>query len=94
MKRNYYTGELTFTDEESSTVSLAIDARCEQCLNLYRSVPDCPAREYFGNEYIKASVLYKELFGTEYPASTEDGAVPTADSAEDNTDTTPDSADC
>lgn len=91
MKRNYYTGELTFTDEESSTVSLAIDARCEQCLNLYRSIPDCTAREYFGNEYLKASILYKELFGTEYPASTEDGAVPgTPDSAEDNAD----SADC
>lgn len=87
MIRNFYTGELTFTDEESSTVSLAIDARCEQCLKLYRSISDCPAREYFGNEYIKANRLYKELFGTDYPASTEDGDVPTPD-------TTPDSTDC
>lgn len=85
MKRNYYTGETTFNDDETSTVSLAIDARCEQCLNLYRSIPDCAAREYFGNEYIKASRLYKELFGTDYPASTDEGDVPgTPDSAEDN----------
>lgn len=76
MIRNFYTGEITFNDEEVNTVSLAIDARCEQCLNLYRSVPDCPARDYFGKEYLKANALYKELFGTEYPASTEEGDVP------------------
>lgn len=92
MIRNFYTNETTFNDEETSTVALAIDARCEQCLNLYRSVPDCPAREYFGKEYLKASVLYKELFGTEYPADITEGDIPsTADSAEG---TTPDSSDC
>ena len=76
MIRNFYTNETTFNDEEVDVVALAIDARCEQCLNLYRSVPDCPAREYFGNEYLKANKLYKELFGTDYPASTEEGDVP------------------
>lgn len=91
MKRNYYTGEATFNDAEVDTVALAIDARCEQCLNRYRSTPDCTAREYFGNEYLKATVLYKELFGTEYPVSTDEGAVPgNPDSAEG---TTPDSED-
>lgn len=81
MIRNFYTNETTFNDEETSTVALAIDARCEQCLNLYRSVPDCPAREYFGNEYLKASRLYKELFGTDYPADITEGDVPSADNA-------------
>lgn len=81
MKRNYYTGETSFNDEETSVVALAVDARCEQCLKLYRSVPDCSARNYFGNEYIKASRLYKELFGTDYPATTEEGDVPAADPA-------------
>lgn len=82
MKRNYYTGETTFSDDETSVVALAIDARCEQCLSLYRSIPDCSARNYFGNEYIKASVLYKELFGTDYPATTEEGDVPAIEASD------------
>ena len=76
MIRNFYTGEITFNDEEVNTVALAIDARCEQCLNLYRSVQDCPVREYFGKEYLKACVLYKELYGTDYPADPTEGHVP------------------
>ena len=82
MKRNYYTGETTFNDDETSTVALAVGARCEQCLKLYRSIPDCSARDYFGNEYIKAGRLYKELFGTDYPASTEEGDVPAVEASD------------
>lgn len=76
MKRNAITGEYSFTEDETLTIGLAIDARCEQCLSLYRSAPDCTARDYFVNEYRKACVLYKELFGTDYPADIAEGAVP------------------
>ena len=79
MKRSAITGECSFTEEETLTIGLAVDARCEQCLSLYRSAPDCTARDYFVNEYHKACVLYKELFGTDYPATTDEGPVPTAD---------------
>ena len=76
MKRNAITGEYSFTEDETLTIGLAVDARCEQTLSLYRSVPDCSARDYFGNEYLKACVLYKELYGTDYPADPAEGAVP------------------
>ena len=76
MKRNAITGEYTFDSEETLTICLAVDARCEQTLSLYRSVPDCPARDYFGKEYLKACVLYKQLYGTDYPADIADGPVP------------------
>ncbi len=87
MKRDFYTGEIIFKDDEVDVVALAIDARCEQCLALYRSVPDCPAREYFGKEYLKACALYKELFGTEYPADITEGDIPSTDSTVDGTNT-------
>lgn len=76
MKRNAITGEYSFTEDETLTIGLAVDARCEQTLSLYRSVPDCSERDYFGNEYLKACVLYKELYGTDYPADPAEGAVP------------------
>lgn len=76
MKRNAITGEYSFTEDETLTIGLAVDARCEQTLSLYRSVPDCSARDYFGNEYLKACVLYKELYGTDYLADPTEGAVP------------------
>lgn len=76
MKRNAITGEYSFTKDETLTIGLAVDARCEQCLSLYRSALDCTARDYFVNEYRKACVLYKELFGTDYPATTDEGPVP------------------
>lgn len=76
MKRNAITGEYSFTEDETLTIGLAVDARCEQTLSLYRSVPDCSARDYFGNEYLKACVLYKELYGTDYPADPTEGPVP------------------
>ncbi len=85
MKRNAITGEYSFTHDETLTIGLAIDARCEQCLSLYRSAPDCAARDYFVNEYRKACVLYKELYGTDYPVDIAEGPVPTPDSTSDTT---------
>lgn len=76
MKYNASTGEHTFTSEEALTILLAIEARCKQTLSLYRSIPDGSARDYFGNEYLKACVLYKQLYGTDYPADINEGPVP------------------
>lgn len=76
MKRNAITGEYSFTEDETLTIGLAVDARCEQTLSLCNSAPDCSARDYFVNEYRKACVLYKELYGTDYPADIAEGAVP------------------
>ena len=87
MNRNIYTGATTFDKDEMDVVTLAIDARCEQTLSLYRSVSNRvteyftkdstnAARDYFGKEYLKACKLYKELLGTDYPATTSEGDVP------------------
>lgn len=89
MKRDFYTGEFTFSHEETDTIALAISNRCEYTLQRYRTmleIKNCGAViTYFANEFNAAAKLYKELFGTDYPASTEEGDVPgTQDSAEDS----------
>lgn len=90
MKYNAITGEYAFNSEELCIISLGISARCEDTLQWYRTTTESRnsgAAEYFANEYNAASKLYKELFGTDYPATTDEGPVPTADIK-------PDSADC
>lgn len=79
MKRNAITGEYTFNSEEVNTVALAIDSRCEYCLQWYRTTIesiDSGAAEYFANEFRAATKLYKELFGTDYPVDIAEGPVP------------------
>ena len=86
MNRDFNTGECTFTNEEMEVVTLAIDCRCEQTLSLYRSVCDSQvyyteesiyaSKDYFANEYLKAAAIYKQLMGTDYPATTDEGDVP------------------
>lgn len=95
MKRDFYTGEFTFSHEEIDTIALGISNRCEYTLQMYRTTletKNCGAVTYFANEFNAAAKLYKLLFGIDYPADTAEGAVPTADNAEDNTDSTIDSA--
>lgn len=90
MKRNAITGEYTFNSEEFCTIALGIDTRCENTLQCYRTAiksSNSGAAEYFANEFKAANKLHKELYGTDYPATTDEGPVPTADSK-------PDSADC
>ena len=79
MKRNAITGEYTFNSEEINTIALGISARCEDTLQRYRTTiesSDIGAAEYFANEFKAANKLYKELFGTDYPVSTDEGPVP------------------
>lgn len=90
MKYNAITGEYTFNSEEVNTIALGISARCEDTLKWYRTTTESSnsdVAEYFANEFKTASKLYKEFFGTDYPATTDEGPVPTAD-------TKPYSADC
>ena len=90
MKRNAITGEYTFNIEEVCVIALGISARCEYTLKWYRTtIESCNSGTagYFANEFNAANKLYKELFGADYPATTDEGPVPTPD-------TTPDSADC
>ena len=90
MKRNAITGEYTFNREEVNIIALGISARCEDTLKWYRTKTessDSCAAEYFANECKTAKKLYKEFFGIDYPATTDEGPVPTVD-------TKPDSADC
>ena len=89
MKRNVYTGEVTFNSEEVNTIALAISVRCEDCLQWYRTTIESSnsgAAEYFANEFKAANKLYKEFFGTDYPATTDEGPVPTPDTKPDYTD--------
>lgn len=91
MKHNVYTGEVTFNSEEVNTIALAISNRCEDTLQWYRTTTESSnsgAAEYFANEFRAASKLYKELFGTDYPATTDEGPVPTTDSTSGSADTT------
>lgn len=88
MKRNAITGEYTFNSEEFCTIALGISARCEDTLKWYRTTKDSGAAKYFAKEYKAACAIYKELFGTDYPATTDEGPVPTADSKPDSADTT------
>ena len=93
MYRNIYTGDCTFTNEEMEVVTLGIDARCEQTLSLYRScVSECPPKVYFAKEYLKAAAIYKQLMGTDYPATTDEGDVPTT--TDSNVPTSKDDATC
>lgn len=90
MKRNEITGEYTFNSEEFFAIALGISARCEDTLNWYRTKTessDSGAAAYFANEFKAANKLYKEFFGTDYPATTDEGPVPTLY-------TTPDYTDC
>lgn len=91
MKRNTITGEYTFNSEEVNTIALGISARCKNTLQWYRTtIESCSsssAAEYFANEFKAANKLYKELFGTDYHVTADEGPVPTPD-------TKPDSADC
>lgn len=90
MKRNAITGEYTLNSEEVCTISLGIGPRCEDTLKWYRITTESSnsgEAEYFANEFRAANKLYKEFLGTDYPATTDEGPVPTAD-------TKPDSADC
>lgn len=90
MKRNAITGEYTFNSEEVCIISLGISARCKDTLQWYRTAMESRnsgAAEYFANEFKAANKLYKKLFGTDYPATTDEGPVPTPDS-------TSGSADC
>lgn len=85
MKRNAITGEYTFNSEEINTISLGISARCKDCLKWYRTATESSnsgAAEYFANEFRAATKLYKQLFSTDYPATTDEGPVPTADTAD------------
>ena len=82
MKRNAITGEYTFNGEEVYTIALGISARCEYTLKWYRTTiesSDSGAAEYFANEFKTANKLYKELFGTDYPVTRDEGPVPTPD---------------
>lgn len=91
MKRNAITGEYTFNNEEVNIIALGISARCEDTLQWYRTTMESSnsgAAEYFANEFRAACALYKELFGTDYPATTDEVPVPTTDSTSDTADTT------
>lgn len=90
MKRNAITGECTFNNEEMCIIALGISARCKDTLKRYRTTTESSnsgSAEYFANEFRAANKMYKKLFGTDYPATTDEGPVPTPD-------TKPDSADC
>lgn len=79
MKRNAITGECTFNSEEFNTIALGISARCEDTLQWYRTTTESSnigSAEYFANEFKAANKLYKELYGTDYPATTDEGPVP------------------
>lgn len=78
MKHNAITGEYTFNGEEINTIALGISARCEDTLQWYRTTTECNSgtAEYFANEFKAANKLYKELYGTDYPATTDEGPVP------------------
>lgn len=85
MKRNAITGEYTFNSEEINTIALGISARCEDTLKWYRTTTgsgSSGAAAYFANEFGAAKKLYKEFFGTDYPATTDEGPVPTPDTAD------------
>lgn len=80
MKRNAITGEYTFNSEEVNTIALSISTRCEYTLQWYRTTiesSDSGAAEYFANEFKAANKLYKELYGTDYPVTADEGPVPT-----------------
>lgn len=80
MKRNAITGEYTFNSEEVNTIALAIDDRCEDTLYRYRvAIKYSPigVAEYFAKEYNAACAIYKELYHKDYPATTDEGPVPT-----------------
>ena len=82
MKRNAITGEYTFNSEEFNTIALGISARCEDTLQWYRTTiesSNSDAAGYFANEFKAANKLYKELYGTDYPVTPDEGPVPTAD---------------
>lgn len=90
MKHNAITGEYTFNSEEFCTIALGINARCEDTLQWYRTTMESSnsgAAEYIAKEFKAASKLYKELYGTDYPATTDEGPVPTADTKPDSTNT-------
>lgn len=90
MKHNAITGEYTFNSEEVNTIALGISTRCEDTLKWYRTTTESSnsgAAEYFANEFKAANKLYKELYGTDYPATTDEGPVPTTDSKPDSTNT-------
>lgn len=79
MKRNFYTGEFIFSKEETDILALAISDRCDCMLEYYRTAvanENTGAADYFSREFKDACVLYKEFFGTNYPASTDEGVVP------------------
>lgn len=79
MKRNAITGEYSFNSEEVNTIALGISNRCECMLEYYRTAvanENTGAADYFSREFKDACVLYKEFFGTNYPASTDEGVVP------------------
>lgn len=78
MKRNALTGEYSFNSEEVNTIALGISDRCKNTLRQYRTAVkySTGAAEYYANEFNAANKLYKELYGTDYPASTTDGPVP------------------
>ena len=89
MKRNAITGEYTFNSEEVNTIALGISARCEYTLQWYRTTIESSnsgTAEYFANEFKTANKLYKELFGTDYPVTADEGPLPTADTKPDYTD--------
>ena len=91
MKRNAITGKYTFNSEEVNTIALGISARCEDTLQWYRTTTESSnsgAAEYFANEFRAANKLHKEFFGTDYPATTDEGPVPTTDSTSDSATTT------
>ena len=91
MKRNTITGEYTFNSEEVNTIALGISARCEDTLQCYRTTIESSnsgAAEYFANEFKAANKLYKELFGTDYPVTADEGPVPAPDTTSDSADTT------
>lgn len=88
MKLNAITGEYTFNSEEVNTIALAISDRCEDTLQRYRvAIKYGPINiaEYFAKEYKAACAIYKELYPKDYPATTDEGPVPTADSTSDTT---------
>lgn len=79
MKHNAIAGEYTFNSEEVNIIALGINTRCDDTLQWYRTTMESSntgAASYFANEYKAACELYKELYGTDYPADPTEGAIP------------------
>ena len=79
MKRNAITGEYAVNSEEGNTIALGIKTRCEDTLHWYRTTTESSnsgAARYFANEFKAANKLYKELYGTDYPVTADEGPVP------------------